>query len=184
MFFCLLQAGDRKFLSSYSRNLGFVDLPIPVVVHKRTHHLDLKSNTFRHPQLHLSALRRAMKIPLLVSRPSVVGDGAVRRRVHRRRLRDGRPRRHHSLRGHGRRRRGRHRGRRGRGRVHHRHRHVRRWRLRHGSRRGDRGRRGRMQGLNLLRVPASERIEMSECATRPDTWISHLIHCPVTLSFL
>ena len=29
-FFCLLQAGDRKFLSSYSPNLGFVDLPIPV----------------------------------------------------------------------------------------------------------------------------------------------------------
>ena len=30
MFFCLLQAGERNFLSSYSQNLGFVDLPIPV----------------------------------------------------------------------------------------------------------------------------------------------------------
>ena len=29
-FFCLLQAGEHNFLSSYSRNLGFVDLPIPV----------------------------------------------------------------------------------------------------------------------------------------------------------
>ena len=27
----LLQAGERNFLSSYSRNLGFVDLPIPVL---------------------------------------------------------------------------------------------------------------------------------------------------------
>ena len=25
-----MQAGERNFLSSYSRNLGFVDLPIPV----------------------------------------------------------------------------------------------------------------------------------------------------------
>ena len=31
MFFCLLQAGERNFLSSYSRNLGFVDVPIPVL---------------------------------------------------------------------------------------------------------------------------------------------------------
>ena len=30
-FFCLLQAGERNFLSSYSRNLGFVDLPSPVL---------------------------------------------------------------------------------------------------------------------------------------------------------
>ena len=30
-FFCLLQAGERKFLFSYPRNLGFVDLPIPVI---------------------------------------------------------------------------------------------------------------------------------------------------------
>ena len=25
-----MQVGERKFLYSYSRNLGFVDLPIPV----------------------------------------------------------------------------------------------------------------------------------------------------------
>ena len=31
-FFCLQQAEERNFLSSYSRNLGFVDLPIPVHV--------------------------------------------------------------------------------------------------------------------------------------------------------
>ena len=30
MFFSLLQAGECNFLSSYSRNLGPVDLPIPV----------------------------------------------------------------------------------------------------------------------------------------------------------
>ena len=29
-FFCLLQAGEHNFLSSYSQNLAFVDLPIPV----------------------------------------------------------------------------------------------------------------------------------------------------------
>ena len=29
--FCLLQAGECNFLSSYSGNLGYVDLPIPVV---------------------------------------------------------------------------------------------------------------------------------------------------------
>ena len=34
-FFCLLQAGERNFLSSYSPNLGFVDLPITVHGWKR-----------------------------------------------------------------------------------------------------------------------------------------------------
>ena len=30
VFFCLLQAGGRNYSSSYSQNLGPVDLPIPV----------------------------------------------------------------------------------------------------------------------------------------------------------
>ena len=159
---------------------------ISLVVHKKDAPPGFEKQYFPAPSATLLSTSSSFEDPssFFPACPSVVGDGAVRRRVHRRRLRDGRPRRHHSLRGHGRRRRGRHRGRRGRGRVHHRHRHVRWGRLRHGRRRGDRGRRGRVQGLNLLRVPASERMEMSECATRPDTWTSHLIHCPVTLSFL
>ena len=40
-FFCLLQAGERNFLFSYSRNLGFVDLPIPV-----EHNVGLSKATF------------------------------------------------------------------------------------------------------------------------------------------
>ena len=42
-FICLLQAWERKFLSSYSRNLGPVDMPIPVqdMCTKCTHKLSV-----------------------------------------------------------------------------------------------------------------------------------------------
>ena len=127
------------------------------------------------------------QIPKVREDVSVVRDGAVRRRMHRRRLRDGRPRSHHSLGGHRRRRRRRrYRGRRGRRRDH-RHRHVRRRRLRQGRRRGD-GESG-VQGFHLLRVSASGvRREISKCSTPRVSFavvtLSHLIHCPVTSSFL